>query len=241
MAKHYSIPYGTFAVDFETALKDYYGDGATIESASGRAITFTCPQICDKLLALSTFGNNYHPTLYLKGVFDGAVTFHSGGSTASSGGSSNSAVGPYHLILADNFLLLQVVDSGTATFSSSILVAKTTNGRFLCMGGLNGTSTYGKCYFTDDPNSRPVYFMAPAKKRVRMGKKIPIVQSYFAVNGEMELNADGTLAYIEGLYLTGEITTGGIVGLNYFLSNASINGSTTDGTFMPSAFYVELE
>ena len=236
MAKYYTFPFSSFAVDFAAALTDYYGNGATIDSASGQTITFSCPQICDKPLTISHVRPiSSIPTQHLTGVCDG-VTFQTG-----SGWAGASVISKYHLILADSFLLLQLVDSGDKSMSSAILIAKITNGRFLCMGGESGASNSGICKFTDEAENRPIWFMVPYQKRLQSGKKIPIFKSHFAINGEMELNPDGSFAYIEGLYLTGEITTGGIVGHNYFLSHDIIRGNSTNGIYMPNAFFVELE
>ena len=237
MAKYYKLAFSSFAVDFAAALTDYYGAAVTIDSASGQTITFSCPQICDKSLTISNRNPiSSSPTHFLKGVCDG-VTFQDGSSWG-----SKADIG-YHLVLADSFLLLQLVDSGDKAQSTAILIAKITNGRFLCMGGGSSTSSgsSGICKFTDEAENRPIWFMAPYQKRLQSGKKIPVFKSYFAINGEMELNADGSFAYIEDLHLTGEITTGGIVGHNYFLSHDIIRGNGTNGIYMPNAFFVELE
>ena len=238
MAKYYSLVYSSFAADFKAALEDYYGDGVTVESASGQTIEFSCPQICDKPLYISNGKPlSSAPTYVLVGKC-GDVTFQSSNEYSSKG-----SVEPYHLILSDDFLLLQLVDSVSVAYSTTILVAKTTNGRFLCMGGsgVQGNKNYGVCQFTDEVDNRPVWFMTPCQKPFRTAKKIPIFKSHFAIGGEMELNDDGTFAYIDGLYLTGEKTAGGIVGLNYFLSNDSVGGNSTNGVYMPNAFYVDID
>lgn len=44
MAKYYSLSNATFVNDFKAALESYYGDGVTIESASGTTIIFSVYQ-----------------------------------------------------------------------------------------------------------------------------------------------------------------------------------------------------
>lgn len=235
MAKYYSLVFSSFAVDFKAALEDYYGDGVSVTSASGTEIQFSCPQICDKPLRIWNYKDSSTPSIMLQGSCNG-VTFISG-----SPWDGGSVLQPYHLVLADNFLLLQLVDSGVNTDSSAILIAKLTNGRSLCLGSRSHTNSQGVPYFTDDATIRPIWFMAPSQKKLRAGKKIPIVKSYLAIGSEMELNADGTLAYIDGLYLTAEHNLGGVVGMNYFLSHDIFRGNSSNGIYMPNAFYVELE
>lgn len=235
MAKYYSLTYSTFATDLAAALTDYYGDGVTIESASGKDVKFSCPQICDKALTLKAIQPwDGAPTVVFKAVFDD-VTLQ-----ATERYSSTSVVKAIHLVLADNFLLGQVVE--TKSYSNSILLAKTTNGRFMRLCGLTQQSECtGTCRFTDQTESTPVWFMIPYQKTLRLGKKMPVVKSQFAVNGQVEMNDDGTIAHIDGLYLTGETHSGGFVGLNFFLSHGSIQGKTAEGVYMANAFYIELE
>lgn len=228
MAKYFRLSNATFADDFKKALEAYYGDGVTVTSASNKTIIFTCLAVCDKELKFEATNAGFNP-------FIGTVHF-----SRSNGGTADG----YNLILSDSFLLLDTVSSNSA-YRNSALAAKLTNGRYMVAGG-QGTDEYdgyrenNKCLFTDTMVIRPIRMVAPVTSGFKSNGKLCLLPSFVADDLEMELNDDGTFASIPGLYLAA--TSGaGIVGSNYYLSNAPLKGLSTEGIYCLSQKYVELE
>lgn len=238
-ARYYSLSLDAFTSELEAALLDFYGAGVTIES-SGSDLVFQCPAICDKTLMISRRAGHGN-FRYLYGTVDG-VAF-SGGTADFYSGSGACAPSVIHAVLADNFILIQHWDSGRVYMSSSILVAKVTSGRFLCMGAWQGDYGWSKCLFTDDLDvDRPVKFITPRTDiTAQSNQKMPCFKSAFTVGTELELNPDGSVAYIDGLYLSMLPDYVGMVGLNYYLSKSILRGSNAQGVYMPNAFYVPIE
>lgn len=227
MANYYALSTATFATDFQAALLDYYGeDGVNIVSLSGNTIEFECPAICDKTLK---FTKN-----------DAGFSAYCNGTQFSNAYNQSTASG-YHLVLADAFAL---IDSLSGNFRNSALVAKLTNGRFICTGGmmnLVATNYRGnnKCLFTDTMVLRPIRLLAPYTTNAVSGGKMCLFPSYLSNDTEVELNEDGTFAYIPGLYLA--CTTGTpVVGGNYYLSQSGIMGTDADGYYCYSQKYVAI-
>lgn len=230
MAKYYSLANTTLADDFKAALEDYYGDGVTIESASGSTIIFQCPAVCDKVLKfVSTGGFN----AFIGDTSASMIQF-----TFVYTGSGSSL----NLILADSFILL---DSLTNEHNTSALVAKLTNGRYMVAGG-NTTGSHGtytqrsKCLFTNTMTTRPIRMICPYSTGAKSNGKLCLFPSYLADDTEVELNADGTFASVPGLWLAP--TTGTpVVGSNYYLSHSNLKGLSEEGVYCHTQKYVELE
>lgn len=239
MARYYPLDVSNAGSCLNNALLDYYGDGVTITSVSADRVDFECPQICDKPIYIRAQKPTSYGTISLRFSFDGVVLESCG--TGSGQISTNSKIGQSHLVLSDSFLLIQIVDVGANSYSSTLLIAKASNGRYICVLGSAGA--YSQCggYITDTAEKKAISFMAPYSYSVRTKRKIPLLRSHFADNREVEMNADNSMAYIEGLWLTTEKTTGGVVGTNYFLSHGSVFGATASDVIMPGSFYVELE
>lgn len=232
MAKYFSLSTATFADDFKAALESYYGDGVTIESASGTTIIFQCPAVCDKVLKFMKSGGGFNA--YIGDTSNSMTRFSY---------SSDGTVTMYHLILADAFILIDTVSTNHTT---SALVAKLTNGRFMVSGGLSKSNsgdnykTDNKCCFTDTMALRPIRMLTPYPNDLKSNRKLCLFPSFMADDMEMELNADGTFAYIPGLLLAN--TAGApIVGGNYYLSQSGLYGQNADGTYCHTQKYVELE
>lgn len=230
MAKYFSLSNATFADDFKAALEAYYGDGVTIESASGSTIIFQCPAVCDKVLKFVVTGGF---NAFIGDTSASMIQF-----TYVYNGSGNSL----NLILADSFILL---DSLTSDHNTSALVAKLTNGRYMVAGG-NTTGSHAtytknnKCLFTDTMTTRPIRMICPYDTGAKSNGKLCLFPSYVADNTEVELNADGTFASIPGLWLA--TTTGApVVGGNYYLSHSNLKGLSEEGVYCYTQKYVELE
>lgn len=227
MANYYALSTATFARDFHAALLDYYGvDGVTIVSLSDTSIEFECPAICDKTLKFTKTEAGFNA--------------YCNGAHFSSAYGINIASG-YNLVLSDAFAL---IDTLSGQYRNSAMVAKLTSGRFVCTGGTVNTaaSSYrvnNKCLFTDTMVLRPIRLLAPYSTNSVSGGKLCLFPSYLADDTEVELNADGTFAYIPGLYLTCTAGTP-VVGGNYYLSQSGLVGTETEGYYCYTQKYVSI-
>lgn len=156
---------------------------------------------------------------------------------------NNEVGGNYNLILADTFIIIDSLSSSDCR--NSVLVAKLTNGRYMVSSGTVTSNTGDSyrnhhCYFTDTMVRRPIRMIAPYAQTLKSNGKLCLFPSYIADDTEVELNADGTFASIQGLLLAS--TTGkSIVGANYYLSQSGLWGRQVDGTYCHTQKYVELE
>ena len=227
MANYYALSTATFARDFHAALLDYYSEeGVNIVSASDTSIEFDCPAICDKTLKFTKTEAGFNA--------------YCNGTHFSSAYSINVASG-YNLVLSNAFAIL---DTLSGQYRNSAMVAKLTNGRFICTGGTVNTaaSSYrvnNKCLFTDTMVLRPIRLLAPYSTNSVSSGKMCLFPSYLADDTEVELNDDGTFAYISGLYLTCTAGTP-VVGGNYYLSQSGLVGTETEGYYCYTQKYVAI-
>lgn len=227
MANYYALSTATFARDFHAALLDYYGEeGVTIVSVSDTTIEFECPAICDKVLKFTKTEPGFNA--YCNGTHFSAAH-------------SNNVASGYNLVLSDAFAL---IDTLSGNYRNSAMVAKLTNGRFICTGGTISTaaSNYranNKCLFTNTMVLRPIRLLAPYTTNAVSSGKMCLFPSYLADDTEVELNDDGTFAYVPGLYLTCTVGTP-VVGGNYYLSQSGLVGTETEGYYCYTQKYVAI-
>ena len=245
MARYYPLTYEAFGPDMQAALEDYYGNGVTIHNVGALTVTFSCPQICDKPVKIATkvMSTSYEArslicyvytdetlasnvrimdfTDYLPGTFYG-----------------------YHLVLSPRFLLVQTAYSAR-TGALSILVAKASNGRCLVISGSadSQTGSNARCLFTDKMAQTHIRLdMMSTGTPFKQGGRILMKPVLFGEEYELELNEDGTPAYIDGLYSCGSYEAQRPhIGLNYYLSVSGIRTITSLGTYAPGTFYIELD
>lgn len=244
VARYYPLNYQTFAADLKAALEDYYGSGVTVTKAEDRNITFICPAIFDKPVRITA----YQPSdsfatialscfVYSDESLASSVTVDSG---------SSYATGTFYginLVLAKKFMLIQTGYSDTR-YAHSILVARATNGRSFVVSGFNNESNNSaRCLFADKMQLTQIRFnMQTTGNAFTVGNRYLLKPTFFGENYELELNEDGTLAFVDGLYSCGRYVTGQpIVGDNYYLSVSGIRGSTSNGIYAPGTFYIGLD
>ena len=247
MAKHYELTAATWFTDLEAALKNYYGDGAVIHKSASDGVVFSCPQISDKYMRIRMYGpvdgyEQYQLHLYVANEVNSDGTLKSAVTVAAPTNSNYSHnYKGVHVVLADKFLLMQN-GSSNITYATSILVAKCSNGRCLFITGCGGTLAMD-CMYSDKLTAEPIRFVSMATHaNFKSSGKLVMLPSYFANDSEMELNEDGSFAYIEGLFCTAKyVTSEPITGGNYYISLAPIRGNSANGIYANSSLYVELE
>lgn len=233
MARYYSLSPSTFADDFRAALEDYYGDGVTIESASGNTIVFQCPAICDKVLKFATYNSGFRAYFG-----DSSANMKMFASSYAANGETT-----FHLVLSEAFLLLEsalVTDSAT-----SAIVGKLTNGRYLAVGAVTSkNNTYynvNTSWFTDDSATKTIWFTCPAARTLVSGRKMCLWPAHVACEDEIEQNEDGTFATIPGLWLTFTTSTQAQAGSNFYLSKGPLYAAHSGSSTCATQKYVELE
>lgn len=248
MAKYYELTLTAWFTDLATALTDYYGDAVTIHSSASAGVVFSCPQISDKYMRIRLYQPNGSYSQYTLNLYV-ANSLNTDGTLASAttvGGYTNDKYennhkGGLHLVLADKFLLMQC-GASNLTYAHTILVAQCTNGRYMFIAGAsNAVNMYSM--YSDTLTAAPIRFISMSTNAVfKSSGKLVLLPSYFATNYEMELNTDGSFAYVEGLFCTSKyLTNAPIVGENYYMSFAPIRGNATHGIYVNNSLYIELE
>lgn len=244
MARYYPLNYQTFGADLKTALEDYYGSGVTILKTEDSNITFLCPAIFERPMKVTA----YQPSssVAVTGI---ACLVYSDETLASSVTVANSisyASGTFYgisMVLAKKFMLIQTEYSDTRCVNS-FLAARATNGRsFVVCGNNYENSNNARCLFADKMQLTQIRFYMQSTGQVfTVGNRYLLTPTFFGENYELELNEDGTLAYVEGLYSCGRyVSSQPIVGDNYYLSVSGIRGSVTNGIYAPGTFYIGLD
>ena len=106
-----------------------------------------------------------------------------------------------------------------------------------------GGELSANCMYSDTLTAASIRFVGiSTTANFKSSGKIVLFPSYFANDFEMELNADGSFAYIEGLFCTAKyVRSEPIVGGDYYISAAPIRGNATNGIYVNNSLYVELE
>lgn len=245
MARYYSLNYASFGDDFKAALEDYYGSGATIHAIEARSITFSCPKICDKPIKIGTaIPSTSFQTKNLDCTVYTDDTMASGVSVMKFNDYTNGTFYGYYLVLSSRFLLLQTGYSDRSCVYS-VLVAKATNGRHLvvCGTGASDSGSNARCLYTDVMQLTQIRLdMMATGNAFKCGNQLLLKPVFFGEEYQLDLNQDGTLAYIDGLYSCGKYEAyQPHVGSNYFISACGIYGNTSLGAYAPGTFYIGLE
>lgn len=248
MARHYELTMAAWWTEIEAALRDFYVDGAEITYVGSDGIVFRVPEICElymQIVLSIPYGTNASINLQVSstvvadtGKLESAVV------VAKQSGSPNGTDRGIHLVLADSFILFQ--SGSTVSYGSmNSLIAKCSNGRSLLANGVGGGGSDGQyryCMYADELTAFSLKFLAPACVSMKSDKKEVLYTSYFGISNEMELNEDGTFAYIPGLYLsTRDVDYCPIVGENYYIGLRDFGGNAARGMHCLSPFFVELE
>lgn len=228
MAKCYYISNATSINDVRNALLDYYGEyGVTIVSETDTALEFVCPAVCDKTLKFAR--NNAGFNAFCEGT---QFSY-----------SSYGVPDGFYLILSGAFLLLEII--GNDNSGNSALAARLTNGRYMCAGGTDTTTSTtaayekNKCMFTDTMVIRPIRMLSPHPYNVVSKGRLCLYPAYVADDREVVLNEDGSFASIPGLYITSK-QGAPILGGNYFLSRSGLRGTSAEGLYRTTQLFIGL-
>lgn len=251
MAKHYELTMEAWWTEIEAALRDYYADGVEITYVGSDGIVFRMPNFCELYMQIQIAVNgSSQASAYAKLSVSSAISADTGKLTnatviSNTTGYPSSDLTTINLVLADSFILIQSGTSVGAVGATTTLIAKCSNGRCLFVTGgalQNDVHRYKYCMFADALTHTPIRFLSPTSLIVKSAKKEVLVPSYFANYPEMELNSDGSFAYIPGLYLTTRTSIiSPIVGANYYIGVSPITSNVTNGTYCQNSFFVELE
>ena len=245
MARYYPLNYSTFGADFKAALEDYYGSSVTIHAVEDRSITFSCPKICDKPVKIGTaIPSTSFQTKNLDCTVYTDDTMATGVSVMKFNDYASGTFYGYYLVLSRRFLLLQTGYSDRPGVYS-ILVANATNGRSLviCGTGTSDSGSNARCLYTDVMKLTQIRLDMMATGNAFMsGNQLLLKPVFFGEEYKLDLNEDGTLAYIDGLYSCGKFEAyQPHIGSNYFISACGIYGNTSLGAYAPGTFYIGLE
>lgn len=244
MARYYPLIYQTFGADLKAALEDYYGSGVTILKTEDRNITFLCPAIFERPMKISAYvPSDSFPAIGISCIVYSDETLATSVTVANTTSYGSGTSYGINLVLAKKFMLVQTGYSDTR-YAYSVLAARATNGRaFVVCGNNNDSSNNARCLFADKMQLTQIRFNMQSTGQVfTVGNRYLLHPTFFAENYELELNEDGTLASVDGLYSCGRYVTGQpIVGDNYYLSVSGIRGSVANGIYAPGTFYIGLD
>lgn len=244
MARHYPLNYSTFGADMQAALEDFYGSGVTIHKVEERSITFSCPKIFDRPMKIAAYQPaESYPVVGISCVVYPDETLSSGVTVSSTSPYTQGARYGINMVLSKKFMLIQTEHSETR-YVHTVLAARATNGRSFVVCGHNlDNSNNARCLFADKMQLTQIQFnMQSTGNAFYVGKKLLLKPVFFGENYELELNEDGTLASIDGLYSCGKyVVSQPIVGENYFMSVSGIRGNSAYGVYAPGTFYISLE
>lgn len=245
MGRYYPLNYETFGANIKAALAEYYGSGVTFHSVEALSITFSCPQICDRPIKIATnvMSSSYEAKSLICYVYPDD-TLESGVKVTDWYDYLPGTFYGYHLVLSKKFLLLQTGYSAR-TGALSILVARASNDRCLVISGAAETTSgsNSRCLYTDKMAQTHIRMdMMPTANPFVYKKQLLLRPVFFGEEYQLDMNEDGTVAYIEGLYSCGTYEgTKPQVGANYYLSVSSIRSSDSHGTYAPGTFYIALD
>lgn len=244
MARYYPVNYATFGADIQAALEDFYGSGVTTHKVEALSITFSCPKIFDRPMKITAYQTTEtYPVIALSCIVYPDETLSSGVTVSNTSSYTSGTFYGISMVLSKKFMLIQTEHSDTR-FVHSVLAARATNGRSLVVCGFNyETTNNARCLFADKMQLTQIQFdMQPTGNAFSVGNKFLLKPVFFGENYELELNEDGTLASIDGLYSCGrQVNSQPIVGDNYFMSVSGIRGNNTYGVYVPGTFYINLE
>lgn len=244
LARYYPVNYATFGADIQAALEDFYGSGVTIHNVAAASITFSCPKIFDKPMKIAAYQPvDSYPLIAISCIVYPDETLSSGVTVSSTSSFAGGTFYGFSMVLSKKFMLIQAGYSDSR-YVHSVLAARSTSGRSFVVCGFNHDSTNnGRCLFADKMQLTQIRFdMQIASNAFTVGNKYLLKPVFFGENYELELNEDGTLATIDGLYSCGRQVLGQpIVGDNYFMSVSGIRGNNANGIYAPGTFYISLE
>ena len=244
MARYYPLNYQTFGAEFKAALEDYYGGGVTILKTEDRNITFLCPAVFERPMKISAYQpSDSFPAIGISCIVYSDETLASSVTVANTSSYGSGTSYGINLVLAKKFMLVQTGYSDIR-YVYSVLAARATNGRaFVVCGNNNDSSNNARCLFADKMQLTQIRFCMQSTGQVfTVGNRYLLNPTFFGENYELELNEDGTLASVDGLYSCGRYVTGQpIVGDNYYLSVSGIRGNTANGIYAPGTLYIGLD
>lgn len=177
----------TWLNDIAGALSDFYGGNLTVHNITAAVLIFNCPLICNKDIRIIeseiSVGNYVSGTdLQNKQIVN-----------TINGGRDGTVI-----VCSNKFLVLSRYRDGDEAHKMLSIFAKLSNDNFVAMGYIRSTNRvgYGRNLSTDESVALSV-FNEPFHKNNKLFIQPLIIQNQ--VSG-VELNNDGSLAYIDGLY-----------------------------------------
>lgn len=186
-----------------------YETNVTIHFINTSHVVFSCSAISNKVIRITWSGSiNGMGVLYgdawtSNENITNAVSFF--GDT--SGGTSNYLPLAAHLILGDDFLLLNLVNTRDSRSNGVCVVGKLTNGKYVAIGCTNSTNL-GR----NTSDAVAAYFVTLSYGFANNSNKLYKQNIIIArEDGLAELNSNGTLATINGIYNISYLTTANTV------------------------------
>ena len=245
MARYYPLNYATFGADIQAALEDFYGNGVTIHKVEALSITFSCPNICDKPIKIAArILHNAYEAKSIDCYVYPDDTLTSGVRIIEINEYLPGTFYGYHLVLSKRFLLAQTGYSDRSG-AFSLLVAKASNGRCLVLSGAadSMTSNNARCLYTDKMTLTQIRLDMMSTGNVFVcGNQFLLKPVFFGEEYNLDVNEDGSLAYIDGLYSCGKYEAfQPQIGSNYYISVSGVRSNNGYGACAPGTFYVGLD
>lgn len=200
--KGYIISISTNALsDIGNALIDKYGVGVTIYYQTTAYLIFGCPAISNKVIRI----------YYVSGKF----TFNYGDAWTSTTtitnarslqGNADGICTQIQLVLGDTFFLLNAL---AGSYTCFVIIGKLTNNNYIAIGltSFTNVNSYGLCFGKNTSNDTDIMIVTLDKDFTGVDGKLYrqnlIIKK---LNGGVEINADGSLATIDGLFSISAVT-----------------------------------
>lgn len=213
---YYSISITTTIADIKAALQDKYGSGnVTVYYESTSYLIFACAALSNKVI--KTYKLNAGVSFSYGDAWSSGATITNEVVFLSSG--SSGTLTTVHLVLGDNLFYMCC----EADYDGVALIGKLSNNSCICVGfsAISGPS-YSKGRNTTNGTDLFIGTLSDGFTD-SAGKLYKQYPSFITSGGAVEENADGSLAYLSGLYnISYSAGSTSIKGANYLISRSNL-------------------
>lgn len=222
--KYSSIPTVGTILAIKNALEGKYND-LVIHYTDATELIFSCPSISNKVIRIRNYESNRIFAYYGDAWTSGATITNQ----VQFAGHNSGNISEGHLILADNFILINMLQ-GTIN-SLLIIIGKMTNDEYVALG-LVGISNYtaffiGKNTSNNDDIKLITFPLKFGSKSGKLYKQNVLIRN---TSGIIQENNDGSIATIDGIYNVSHVTANNLITKfpDYLFTTSSMYMNTAD-------------